>query len=379
MFATAVINKMLEVDGTRRAAVPKVNDEGEEEDLLPEQEESYAEFARSVYNTLLQDVDRRGYEHEFTFKAQDDAWSMCWRERTGIPLADFEERWNSLPDWEADQTLHPGDPQNRDPSVTKQQRKEYLELEAKPQEGTTYKKTISGSLGRGQLLGKRQRQSSDLYGGDLAGLKEEVKVQAKDYLSSYQGFDDTGEDGQLHDALHEILRGRLESAEALEFAHAALKNRMTQIAMADHYLSIMELPPPKDCSCFDYDVKNWAGGIPRPKHGALTEMFRERTVLFPTPISEVDNGRTFAKPREYLIAAFHFANVSKQAVVEKLDILVELVENDVERTKESIKREPEVRSKRRRLFESVGERFRSMSPTKRRSRGESLSEGKSTS
>ena len=83
-----------------------------------EQQSTYEDFSKTVYETLLKDVDRRGYEHNITFSAQDDAWEMCWRERTGIPLGAYEARWNRLEDHDADPHFHPGDPWNRDPHVT---------------------------------------------------------------------------------------------------------------------------------------------------------------------------------------------------------------------------------------------------------------------
>ena len=73
-------------------------------------------------------VDHRGYEHEISFGAQDDTWAECWRERTRIPLGNYEKRRTKLQDWPADATLHPGDPLNRDPHVTDEQLAEFIRL-----------------------------------------------------------------------------------------------------------------------------------------------------------------------------------------------------------------------------------------------------------
>ena len=86
VFATVIINKMMEVDESRRLLGYKVNGDEEEEGTTYEQEDSNTEFRRSVYTTLLEDVDRRGYEHTTTSIAQDDAGSAYWREGTAIPL-----------------------------------------------------------------------------------------------------------------------------------------------------------------------------------------------------------------------------------------------------------------------------------------------------
>ena len=84
-------NQKLTQDPSTGKLLGDADDDDEKDvELTDEQEESYAEFARSAYDALLRDVDRRGYEHNITFSSQDDAWSMCWRERTGIPLHSSE-------------------------------------------------------------------------------------------------------------------------------------------------------------------------------------------------------------------------------------------------------------------------------------------------
>ena len=90
--ATTIINKMMEVDESRRLLGFKANGDEEEEETTDEQEESYAEFTRLVYRTLLEDIDRRDHEHTTTSIAQDDAWSMCWTECIGTPLTDLGKR-----------------------------------------------------------------------------------------------------------------------------------------------------------------------------------------------------------------------------------------------------------------------------------------------
>lgn len=74
MFTTALVQKLTTVGATNKPLLDDEDETGDTEDQL----ESYAEFTRTVHEHLLKDVDRRGYEHELTFGAQDDAWSMCW-------------------------------------------------------------------------------------------------------------------------------------------------------------------------------------------------------------------------------------------------------------------------------------------------------------
>ena len=217
VFATAFIEKMT----IRSKNEPLVVSEDNE--TTDQQDESYAEFTRTVYDTLLQDVDRRGYEHQLTFSAQDDAWSMCWNERTGIPLAEYQKRWVRLPDWPKDVFLHPGDPQNKDPHVTKEQRAEFEQLKAAGNFDEYHGQSASGGLQPGTVLGKRK--SSGLFGGTIKGLTSVVSTLAVSYLGSYPGHDDTGPDGALHNLLRGIISGKETDYKDIVFAHQALKYR----------------------------------------------------------------------------------------------------------------------------------------------------------
>ena len=63
------------------------------------------------------------------FSAQSDAWSLNWRERTGILLDDYAQKWTNLPTYPKDPTLHVGSPLDRDPNIPAELRKEHNDLE----------------------------------------------------------------------------------------------------------------------------------------------------------------------------------------------------------------------------------------------------------
>lgn len=65
--------KVTQNPSTKKQLVDADDDDDEDIELTDEQEEYYAEFSRSVYDALLFDADRRGYEHNITFSSQDDA------------------------------------------------------------------------------------------------------------------------------------------------------------------------------------------------------------------------------------------------------------------------------------------------------------------
>ena len=367
MFTTALVQKLTRVGATSK----RLGDDVEDEDLTEAQEENYAEFTRTVHEHLLKGVDRRGYEHNLTFGAQDDAWTLCWRERTGIPLGQFNERWDNLEDWQKDPTLHPGDPLNRDPSVTEEQHAEYLQLRA---DAKAEGKRIVSSTGMemhaatGSVLGKRK--TSALYGGTDKGLLSMVSSVGAEYLNSHAGTDDSGDDGGLHRDLRWILDGREITMDRVEKAHRALEYRMTQMSTADKYIAMMDIATPKGQLCCEYDTKQNFKEIEQQKRHFIQRLIFDRKILFPSPVE--GQGRPFYKGMDYLIAAFHHADLPKDVITKKLDGLTATLDDTLEREKDLIEQDAEVTSKRRRLFRSFGVALGSISRTKRRSRGLSL-------
>lgn len=141
MFTTAIINKMTKAEGSSRSVL----DPPDDEPITPVEgeDETYREFAESVFESLLKDIDRRGFLHGLTFSAQDDAWEMHWSDSTGIPMVDFKGRWDELQNWPADETLQQGDFQNRDLHVTAEEQAHFVAEK-------------DGSTTAGGVLGKRK-------------------------------------------------------------------------------------------------------------------------------------------------------------------------------------------------------------------------------
>ena len=89
MFASEIIRKLTSNPQTKKTLQEEFEDTWEEstevdDEQLEEQDESYTEFSKTVYDTLFE-LDRRGYEQ-----------------------------------WEADPGLHPGDFLNRNRHVSKE-------------------------------------------------------------------------------------------------------------------------------------------------------------------------------------------------------------------------------------------------------------------
>ena len=141
--------------------------------------------------------------------------------------------------------------------------------------------------------------------------------------------------------------------------------------MTDKYLDLMGLPRPKGESCYQYDVRKVRQDVGEAKFlGVWRLIVNHNKTLYPRPIVE-RQGWAFDKGIEYLIAAFHHANTTKDDVTKKLEDLVKVIDREVEEEKEIIKRDPEIRSKRQKLYQAFGRVVGSISPTKR-SRGQSI-------
>ena len=372
IFATAIIDKLTHNGATGRSIMDPVDEAGEEEPLTESVEETFVEFGRSVYETLLDGLDRRGMEHGFSFGAQDDAWEMCWRERTGIPLENFKRRWDELPDWPSDVTLHPGDPQNRDPNVKSEQSAEFLQLRASDQGKRVWdpSKSFQPDYEATGSIVPKKRKTSGLYGGTDTALYKVVCALGEQYIASDQGNEDTAADGPIHRSLFRIMNGMEKDPLELEKTQRALQYRMESMSQADEYLEFMGVPSPEGVECHDFNTSQVPNKLGDSKYEAMIGLFADRPVLFPEPLLE--QGHAFDKGKLYVMAAFHEAGLKKAQVIEKLDELATRQHEELETWKEVSKRGEGVTSKRQKLFNALGVALGNMSPQKRRSRGMSL-------
>ncbi|KAL8820290.1 MAG: hypothetical protein Q9223_001456 [Gallowayella weberi] len=364
MFATAIINKLTQDPTTKRSLMDRgIPGDDDDEPPTTEQNETYSSFCKTVYESLLKDIDRRGNEHGISFSAQDDTWEMCWHARTGIPLAKYKERWDNLDDWEADQTLHPGDPENRDPHVTAEERAEYIRLRDATPQGQELARSHRPRFpidGTGTILGKRNMSES------LASLIATVKVLGRDYLDSYPGHTDTSEDGGMFALIVWICQDRPTNIEECQSAMSAIQYRMEQQSAADRYVEMMSLSLPLSQLCHEFDIRPVKDMEDRARYDELFDLvFARAGALFPRPT--VAQGRPFYKGPFYLMAAIDCSDISLSEAATRLDEVVQIVDEEVEQHKEIFKRDPEVSNKRVKLFGSFGHSRGDISPRKRMS------------
>ena len=95
----------------------------------------------------------------------------------------------------------------------------------------------------------RRSYKGVLFGLTNQGLIIVVSTWGAEYLTSYRGFDDTGDDGALHNVLRMIQAGKETDIDRVKWVYRALDHRMTQMPAADKYLQIMKIPAPMGQSC----------------------------------------------------------------------------------------------------------------------------------
>ena len=251
------------------------------------QYETFDEFERTLYEYLIENVDRRGYEHGLT-----PAGGTRMYEING------------------------------------------------PEDPVTSKSVLDNE------------SSTNMCEGTNRNLISMVSDMGMVYLSSYQGFDDTGDDGGLHSTLRMIQAGKITAMDSIERSHRALDYSMTQMSTGDKYPQMMGIAAPKGQLCCDYSTKRIREDVGDDKHSMISRLIFDCEILFPMPIDR--QGRPFYKGLDYLIAAFHYAELQEAAIVENLATLTAEVNQQLEQEADLAMRDPEVSSKRRELFRSFG-------------------------
>ncbi|KAF2712456.1 hypothetical protein K504DRAFT_452642 [Pleomassaria siparia CBS 279.74] len=346
LFESVIIEKLCEVNG--EAMLPTNED----------QVEAYYDFVRAIHELLLNDADRRGYDHHFTFGARDDAWEMNFQERTGFPLASFHARWNELKEYGKDAQLHAGDALNRDPNVPDAVREEYPSLwnENRAKEEEKGKAKQSELPSDATAGGKTARKTSTLYGGDSKSLASKVASLARVYLPAYSdGYDndDTAPSAAFHGFLRDVLAGKIPDNRTLDECLTGLNYRLSQMATADTYIQYMQVPKPKGQDCLEYKTANTMYLLGKSKYETMWILVMGHQNLFPEPVAG-GLARACEKGSDYLMAAFHYAEYDIDTVSYKLQQLAEWVDDEIKVQIQFIEQDEEVAKKKRKLYATMG-------------------------
>ena len=154
-----------------------------------------------------------------------------------------------------------------------------------------------------------------------------VNIETK-YLNRYQGFDDIGDDGALHNTLRRIQSGEIMDMDRIEWAYRALDYRRNQMYKADTYLQTMGIAMPKGQLCSEYSINKIRKDVGEDVYSMTIRLIFDCDILFPYPIGR--QGRPFYKCIHSLIAAFHYENLPMTAIVENLAALTATLDQELE-------------------------------------------------
>ncbi len=198
------------------------------------------------------------------------------------------------------------------------------------------------------------------YACEPTSLIRQIRKLGQVYLDSYSGFDDTGDDGSLHNLIRRIIQGLETDTEQLKRAWFNITYRMQQMALADRYVEVLGVPPPLGQQCREWDA--YRDYYEERSGYAIKRMiFDDYEFLFPSPVE--DQGRPFYKGVDYVVAAFQQAGSSIREIRTKLKQLETVVDAEVEGLMRFVMQDTGIVAKREKLFGLYGKALGSVYPS----------------
>ncbi|KAI9760570.1 MAG: hypothetical protein M1840_002385 [Geoglossum simile] len=309
--------------------------------------ETYAEMSCLIHNHIKQN-DRFHDHHEISFAAQNDKWTEAWRERTGIPMAFFKERWKEL-------SVLPAQADgfsNRDPSST-----------------------FTGSFALGSLSETRFGSAMRLMPTKtMPQIYTMVRALAAGYAKSFPGMDNVSINTTLHTNVRLLLGGegkyedRMDGLLALGYT---LSYRLEGMTMATNYKDFLGLDYPDCASCC---IEAWTFPLYESKEKEAKEklakyaevkLMIKAAKIFSTAAD--GQGYDYDKPEEYLAIAFVESGKSKNEVEQAIAVLKGLHTTLITPKVQEVRRGRWFVDKANQILKPVKKTLRSISPRKRRS------------
>ncbi len=307
MFATCLLNSVITAsDGTegfytREEGSPEeLGDEGQplkgklvkikEDD---EGEEFYDSMAALTQQVQYEYEARCGQiwdEHNFSFSAQDDKWSQTWGKRTGLPLADYRSRWESLPEAPLERIVYP----------------------------TTSR--LAGSV--------MSRSSGALY--------NMVQIKAAQYMNSFPGPDNLGGNTDCHPGFYQLVKGAFIDFDELYYLNNVLDYRQGKLVQAESYCTALKIGVPEDQQIRHFDQRQWQLSYFKARNGKSAESVRASELLkrfdtirswliqlgiFDSPLP--GQGNSYSKPRIYLAARLAESKMPEKQIRQLLEELAQ--------------------------------------------------------
>jgi hypothetical protein len=325
------------------AIVETLIKEDQEVGLGNPQHRDYRTFTDDI-RTRLNKLDRFGDQQTLTFSAQDSGWNDEHHARTGIPLTEYKKRVDRL------KLLTPADKKIHGDRSTD----EYLaEIGQRGSSGPSTLEFYRSIKGR--------------TGGSRSSVERAIQVKAKEYQASHPGRATKASNIQVDTAISVCLKGNA-TEDQLQRASAMLLYREQVGILAEELRDVMDLGPFPRFHLWGFEEHF----IPQYRNVDIhVGPFGE---LFPAPLA--DEGRPWAKPFQYLRAAFVEKGLGPDEIEEKIAVGREFIRQRKEEVIEELT--VEFRARRRdNWFKTINDsvrktfRSRSRSPTKPRSKSPS--------
>lgn len=264
----------------------------------PDYSSSYAELARVIHSTLLNDVDRLGSYHGIQFSAKDDMWELEWRKRSGIPLAAFQSRWEALP---------------RMPV----------------QSGSSLRRSKAGRVDTASSVGTI---TNNVHGLSVRFNDNQANLATKDlaygYLNSFPPPNNSAPDKVINMVARSLLKEGSYSYFTPEDLHATLAYRLGVTSLASAYKNLLGL---EFCDCENFDHQSWQESLlcaTRTSAEARDRWENYDTYLgmiHQAPVFDMPTagqGWYYNKPNEYLAASFVESNLTIDQVKEAIKTII---------------------------------------------------------
>jgi hypothetical protein len=262
--------------------------------------ETYAEMGCLVHDHLKQN-DRFHSDHQISFASQDDEWTKAWRERIGIPLAFFKEKWEGLSILPAQADGY----SNRDPS-------------------SAFTSSLAQSLSDARLgstvLLTPTKTMPQIY--------TMVRALAAGYANSFPGVDNLAKNTSFHTRVRRLLSGeeryenRMDDLLTLGYT---LSYRLDGMTMATNYKDFLSLDY-LDCAACGieawtyplYESKEKEAKQKLSRFRVIGGMIQEAKIFSAAADGQ---GYDYDKPGKYLAIALVESNKTRKEVEEAIGVL----------------------------------------------------------
>lgn len=183
-----------------------------------------------------------------------------------------------------------------------------------------------------------------------------IKELAPPYLKGYPGMDDTPE-GHPHAGLEQLLNDSSWQSDTKSLAEAMrfLTFRYSQMTATDYYIRYLNLKPPSDQACVDYNPEE-------VRYSLGEDIYRQywsaigpwvNSILPQSRCSSVE-GRNFEKPLHYLIATFDWNGVTPADAGTRMLELYRMFKKKRDEYLEYVRTDPAFSEKRKKAMDAFG-------------------------